>query len=243
MAFGPSRKRSRPMVAKRRRRFARRVVRKVSPSIKRYVAKAINRSEETKYSAFTTTSQEVGPNGSTVLPSWAVLPNPSQGVGRAQRIGNTVHYTGLKFKGFFQWTNAYTVAGGMVRMIVGVLKQPISGTISAAQIESLLFANATNGGGDGTTAIRDKDGSVRVLYDRTLVSPNQALAWVSGGGNAQVRRKYFNINVNMKKSKMSYDDSSAMITGQIFLYICSNSTGATSDCLMSSSGRFYFKDA
>lgn len=243
MAFGPSRKRMRTVAPKGRRRFARRVVRKVSTSVRQYVAKALSRNEETKYTSLVVGGQDIGPNGATVVQPYLFLPNPAQGVARNQRVGNVCMFTGMKLKAYFNWANAFTVAGGSFRIIIGVLKQPVAVPTTATVIEGLLFNNST-GTGDYTIAIRDKDAPVRVLADKTFRSPNEPFHWVTGGGAGVTRGRHIQISVNLKKLKMNWNDSSSTpVSNQLFMYICSNSAGTTTDLIMSANARFYYKDA
>lgn len=237
MAFGPSRKRK---MIKPRRRFARKV-RKVSTSIKRYVAKALSRNTETKYVQNSVTGVNVGSGSAQVVPSRAYFVNPSLGTGEGARIGDEIMMTGWRLRMLFGFNFTNSVTGGQVRLIIGYLPTGVSGA-TVVDVESALFTNATNGV-DLTMAIRDKDAPVKVLYDRCFKAPNIPLATVAGG--TQTRFFDFNKYVSLKKLKLKWNDAGSVpIRNQLFLYMVSNGSGTTTgDVTCTFNARAYYKDA
>lgn len=245
MAFGPSRKRGRAGLTKKRRRFARRVISKVPQSIKKYVGMAIARKEETKYVDFSATALDIGPVYNSTITSKVLYDlNIGQGSGTSNRIGAKLQLRGLKMKMQLSWTNAYTVAGGVVRILVCYFPSPPdAGAITAQNIETQSVFLGANG--SPYMAIRDKGvKSVKVLKDITIKAPNQSQSFVSGGGNFQFRQKSLSVWVPMRNLPVEYVyGGSYPMKGSLAVYICSNSQGAVTDCLLTHNSRLYFKDS
>lgn len=229
------------MVSKRRRRFARRVVRKVPTAVRKYVARALSRGVETKHRDFYA-SFELGPNQTTVIKSYVAIPSITQGVGADQRVGDRLNLSGLKMKCRFQWTNANSVNGGRVRVII--CYAPSNGPWNTlGEIEDALFENGvTLGVGAYTDAIRGKT-ALRILYDKVVSCQSLPMPYTVGGGATQVRYQSWDMYVPLRGLKQEYDDGGANpIKGQFLIYMCSNSLGAVTDLTAQYNARLYFKD-
>lgn len=235
------------MGAKRRRRFARRVVRKVPKAVKQYVSKALSTRQETKYKALSSAGLDIGPSASSAIPSRCFFLDPSQGTSRSNRIGNEVMPTGIKIKALVNWLNADSVQKGMVRIIVGQMIG-VPNPCTVTDVENALFNNSVFTV-DRTIALRDKDQSVRVLHDVLIRANNDGYQWSSGGGLSAIRAqtfcRYFKIKAG-KSHVQAWTDTGDFQRNLTFIYICSNSDGSSAlvrDSVIAYNMKMYYKDA
>jgi hypothetical protein len=228
------------MAPKRRRRFARRVVRKVPKAVKQYVARAIHSNEETKYLSATINSN-IGPVAATTVVPYFQLFRPGQGSLRNQRIGNEIAPKGLKIKGLIRFFTGDMVQGGQIRILVGYNRSPLTlGTVS--ELEAAIFSNATATANDQTQSIRDKDATVKILLDRLIRCDTTPTVYSVG----QSTQRFYPVDmyIPIKNVKTAWNDSgSTPQKNDFFMYMCSNSIGSTAEVSWSAVTRFYYKDA
>lgn len=129
-------------------------VKKVAPSVKKYVKKAIGKTEEVKvscelYASAVTTITAVD---STTPPlAFNLMPSLPNGDTQGTRVGNRVKVKELRLKGsFFRRGAAATDAPLMVRVYIGRLRDNLS-TPALADYNKLFYG--TNGAENGAVSL------------------------------------------------------------------------------------------
>jgi len=213
----------------RRRKVRRRFARKVVPkAIKRYVRKAMTRSQEVKYTTYHYATTAIGNNATNGSVMYSVT--VSQGTAYNQRIGDENLWTMLDFKGTFGIPGLTAAQGTMVRVMLLWLPNQQAYTTTTT-LEAELFDNGVLS--PFTTSPLFRDTSIKVLMDK-LVGGNYG-----GGGSGQVIPFHFKKRI-MKKTKYAAGSTNTE-SGRLVLYFVSNNATST-NCILAGSARFYFRE-
>lgn len=214
-----------------KRRFARRVVKKVSKTVKAYVAQAIKGASEPKYTNQQLGITSIGSSSATGSVFQEAL-YPTQGVANNQRIGDRIKWTSVHCRlsfGIPPYAISTSASGNYVRiMLVHIPASAIITTV--AQLETDLF--------DGTIAstyvssLVKKESICNVLYDKLVHS-------TTGGVGAFILK--FNHKKMLKKLVEFTAGTVTVEKGRLGIYFCSSSATAT-DCIMTGTIRWNYMD-
>lgn len=217
-------------------RRARRVYRKkgVTKSVKRYVAKAIDRSTENKQ-----VYQTLASNWGSVGNSWIEvnLCNPAQGLTETTRIGRKIRIKSINLRGIMVGGQTNTVADdkyNVVRIIIGLYTYGPSGSnvlnTAGATISQPITKNWNT-----------KGMLIKKFYDKYITLP---VAGLDSTGYVGLPKQWKYFKRLGKGILVNYaDDSSSYPNKAIVMSVISDSTAVANPGFISGYGLISYEDA